>query len=81
MPTYWFDIEEGEMHAYASGWNVKNPRTFAEWTGKDGAPSGGFIDFKRNIRIFFYHLFKHRAFQEEFRRTWKEVRIYIEMFQ
>ena len=60
LPTYWIDIERHLPGMYSAGWNAKNPRDFAEWIGADGSPSGGVIEFGRNIRIFFYHLFKHK---------------------
>lgn len=71
---YLTSIETGEVQDYASGWNVKNGRTFAEWIDADGNPQHGRIHFGRNIRVLFYHLFKHPEFQVVFRRLYRRAR-------
>ena len=37
-PGYFVDVETGDEQPYATGWNVKNGRTFAKWIGADGSP-------------------------------------------
>ena len=71
---YYQDAVTGEERKYSRGWNVRNGRTFAEWIDDDGTPGRRVIQFDRNLRAFFLHLFEHAEFQAAFRAAYRSAR-------
>jgi len=74
MPMYYKNMYTGRTADGVIGWNVENPRDSAVWIGPDGWPGGSTIDFGKNRRQLFAHIWRHKGFRTEFANMWREAR-------